>query len=213
VDRSQVPNLKITMADIYNGMDLEPKLHEICGKYARFRTGTPINEPKMMETFIKSCKALPEVIAPAGIGQCKDPLFEGAQGLLLSQDNKKDFPHVSRSYTGMRNIRKLCAQAGIKDIVPYYVSRTYLTRHGAGPLPGEDPKMSYEDDTNNENTYQGKLRFAALDYDALVDRIAKDADGLRYKLAITHRDQLERQSLLAALSSYGPTRDDVRKGA
>ncbi len=55
----------------------------------------------------------------------------------MDEKNKEFFPHVTRSRTGMTNVRILSEQAGIAHIEPYYVSRTYLTRHGAGPLPGE----------------------------------------------------------------------------
>jgi adenylosuccinate synthase len=217
IERSLVPELKITMADIYSGMNLEPKLAEICDKYARFRTGKPVDEPKMADAFLKACKALPEAVFPAGIGQCENPVFEGAQGLLLDSHNTEYFPHVSRSRTGMHNVRKLCAAAGINEIDVYYVTRTYLTRHGAGPLPGEDPKLSYADDTNTDNTYQGGLRFAPLDIKALEDRVVaevkKDPNGfgINYSIVATHRDQLENKALKAELSSWGPTRDDVRE--
>jgi adenylosuccinate synthase len=210
IERSRVPELKITMADIYNQTNLEAKLAEICGKYASFRTGSPINEPKMAEAFLRACKQLPEHVFTAGIGQCKDPVFEGSQGLLLAKTNKEYFPHVSRSHTGLHNVKRLCAMAGITDIDAYYVSRTYLTRHGAGPLPGEDPKMSYEDETNGDNPYQGKLRFAPLDPRGLITRIKKDGEGANVKLVLTHCDQLEAPDLKADLSSYGPTRSDVR---
>lgn len=124
-----------------------------------------------------------------GIGQCKDIVFEGAQGLLLDQGNKEFFPHVTHSNTGMKNVRVLCEQAGIRDIEAYYVSRTYLTRHGAGPLPGENPSMSFEDDTNRPNPFQGSLRFAPLRPKELLDRIKADAGANQHKLVLTHCDQ------------------------
>lgn len=209
INRSKVSELKITMADIYNGSNLESKVAEICDKYAKFRTGSKIDEPKMAESFLKACRDLPKVVFPAGIGQCKDPVFEGAQGLLLDKNNKEFFPHVTRSNTGMKNIRTLCEQAGIDKIDAYYVSRTYLTRHGAGPLPGEDPSMSFYDDTNVHHAYQGTLRFAPLDEVSLRKRIAQDAGNAKVKLVMTHRDQLERADIKSDLSSYGPTREDV----
>lgn len=212
INRSKVPELKITMADIYNQANLEAKVSEICGKYAEFRTGSRINEPEMVQSFLRACKTIPEHVFPAGIGQCKDPVFEGAQGLLLDKNNKEFFPHVTRSNTGMKNVRILCEQAGIKDIDTYYVTRTYLTRHGAGPLPGEDPGLSFYDDTNVDNTYQQKLRFAPLDVSALHKRIKQDADGGDARIVATHRDQLERKDFVSYLSSYGPTRDDIRSG-
>ncbi len=210
VDRSNLPELKITMADVYNQTNLESKIAEICEKWAKFRCGAAVDEPKMAEAFLKACRALPEHMPPAGIGQCKDPVFEGAQGLLLDSDNKEFFPHVSRSNTGLKNVRALCKQAGIDTIDAYYITRTYLTRHGAGPLPGQDDSLAFEDNTNNENTYQGKMRFAPLDADALHRRIQLDAGDTNAHLVVTHRDQLERADLAADLSCFGPTRDDFR---
>lgn len=216
IERSRLPELAITMADLYNHAQLESKVAEICDKYARFRTGVPIDEPAMGEKFLLACRRLPEVVHPAGIGQCKDPLFEGSQGLLLDQDNREFFPHVTRSHTGLKNVRELCARMGvgqmqsIDQIEAYYVTRTYLTRHGAGPLPGEDPKLSFEDETNQANAYQGTLRFAPLDERALRARIAADAADADVCLVVTHRDQLERADVRSDLSSYGPSRSDVR---
>jgi adenylosuccinate synthase len=105
-------------------------------------------------------------------------------------------------------VRILCEQAGIKeDIETYYVSRTYLTRHGAGPLPGEDAKMRFDDDTNLVHPYQGKLRFATLDVDALYGRMAKD--GGHGHLVLTHCDQVE-PPCKASMYAYGPKRTDVK---
>lgn len=210
IERSQIPELKITMADLWNGPKrLESVLAQVCEKYAAFRTGKPINEPGMIEAFIQGCDKFAEHVSPAGIGQCKDPVFEGAQGLLLDQNNAEYFPHLTRSNTGMQNVRVLCAQAGITEIEAYYVSRSYLTRHGAGPLPNEDPKLSYTDDTNLDHPYQGRLRFAPLDENALVKRINSDCGNETLRLVVTHCDQAP-APCHANLYSHGPTRDDVR---
>ncbi|MBE2295402.1 MAG: hypothetical protein IAF00_10630, partial [Phycisphaerales bacterium] len=83
----------------------------------------------------------------------------------------------------------------------YYVTRAYLTRHGAGPLPRELPAQPYPgiiDATNIPNDYQGALRFADLDLDALGQAIRTDlSDAVAYPaltvdagLAITCLDQL-----------------------
>jgi len=147
-------------------------------------------------------------VQPLGIGQCTDPVFEGAQGLLLDQGNKEFFPHVTHSNTGMKNVEILCAQAGITEKEIYYVSRTYLTRHGAGRLPGEDAAMSFEDLTNRQNQFQGPLRFAPLNADDLRARCQADAGSNPYKLVLTHCDQLE-APCDADLYSDGPTRASV----
>jgi len=96
-------------------------------------------------------------------------VFEGAQGLLLDQD-RGAFPYVTRSHTGIRNALDVAAEAGIDAVDATYVSRAYLTRHGAGPLSRELPGKPYpgiQDSTNVPNEFQGTLRFAHLDLDLL----------------------------------------------
>lgn len=208
INRSEIPELKITMSDLWNNIPLEKRLKDISTKYAKFRTGSEIEKPdQMIAEFIKRCAAFANAVHPLGIAQCPDPVFEGAQGLLLSQDNKEYFPHLTRSFTGMKNVRLLCRQAGIDEIDIYYVSRTYLTRHGAGPLPGEN-KSKFEDSTNADNQYQGRLRFATLDSTALFKRCKADADAQKFKLVLTHCDQLS-PPCSADLYASGPTRNDI----
>jgi adenylosuccinate synthase len=206
--RSKVPELKITMGDLWNGARrLEGQLVEISGKYAKFRTGQTFDDTFAIEEFIACCKHFAEYVNPLGIGQCKDIVFEGAQGLLLDQGNKEFFPHVTHSNTGMKNVETLCDRAGIAKKEIYYVSRTYLTRHGAGPLPSEDSAMSFDDETNYPTQFQGQLRFAPLDA-KLRDRCKQDAGSNPYKLVFTHCDQLA-PSCSADLYSDGATRNNV----
>lgn len=210
--RSRLPELKITVGDLWNGgKRLPQQMEELCGKYAKFRTGHTFTDEKVIATFLKCCTQFAEYVNPLGIGQCKDPVFEGAQGLLLDQDNKEFFPHVTHSNTGMKNADTLCAQAGIDTKEIHYVSRTYLTRHGAGPLPGEDDALTYEDDTNRTNNWQGGLRFARLNYPELQARCREDAQGRAHKLVLTHCDQQE-PSWVGSLYSHGPKRTDIATG-
>jgi hypothetical protein len=65
----------------------------------------------------------------------------------------------------------------IDQVDVYYVTRTYFTRHGAGPLPGEIGDLPYSkvvDETNIHNKFQGSLRFATLDLDILKAAINED---------------------------------------
>lgn len=209
--RSGIPELKITMGDVWdNPKAVEHKLSKLAG-YVHFRTKQTIpNMDQLCQAFLAGCQEFANLIHPLAITQCKDPVFEGAQGLLLDQDNKEYFPHVTPSNTGMKNVRTLLRALNIaEDTVDiYYVSRTYLTRHGAGPLPGEDPKLQYEDKTNNPTTFQGSIRFAPLDYRQLVDRCAKDAAGSQFRLVLTHCDQ-HFAGADACLYSTGETRDHL----
>lgn len=213
INRSEILGLKITMSDLWNGVKIEDRLTTICQCYAKFRTGASIHNPEaMIGAFVRACERFAELVHPLGITQCRDPVFEGAQGLLLDQNNHQYFPYLTRSNTGMQNVRILCEQAGIHSVDIYYASRTYLTRHGAGPLPGEDSAMCYADKTNRDHPYQGKLRFAPLGVDALRRRCSHDAQGDRYKLVLTHCDQLE-APCEADLYVHGETRDHVLRAA
>lgn len=212
--RSGVKELRITMGDLWNGgKRLAEQLDEISGKYFEYRTKAKCVDftGEAITRFIELCNRFADYVNPLGIGQCQNPVFEGAQGLLLDQDNKEFFPHLTHSNTGLKNVNLLCQQAGITEQEIYYVSRTYLTRHGAGPLPGHDPMLSYEDDTNAENDWQGSLRFAPLDTAKLRARCAKDAQGKPYKLVLTHCDQKE-APCEADLYSEGPTRAHINIG-
>lgn len=214
INRSTLPELKITMSDLWNNVPLEDKLRTICRKYAEYRTGSPIDfSDTMAVKFIELANKFANAVHPLGIAQCPDPVFEGAQGLMLDQHNKEYYPHLTRSNTGMKNVRVLCEQAGIPEsaIEAFYVSRTYLTRHGAGKLPGEDARLSYEDNTNGTNEWQGKLRFAPLD--SVISRATLDYGGAGYKFVLTHCDQKAPPHKFGHeqvnLYSYGPTRNHV----
>lgn len=210
ITRSKVKELKITMGDLWNGgKRLESQLVEICGKYAKYRTGSAIDFEEGIQKFIEGCEQFANCVHPLGIGQCTDPVFEGSQGLLLDQSNKDFFPHVTHAHTGMTNVDILCAQAGITEKEIYFVSRTYLTRHGAGPLPGEDSNLHYEDDTNMQNAFQGKLRFAPLDK-GLKSRCAEHAGSNPWKLVMTHCDQLA-PTIEADYYSSGPMRTFIKE--
>ena len=118
-------------------------------------------------------------------------IFEGAQGLMLDSNNRADFPFLTPSHTGLQNVMALAEGMGIDEIETHYVSRTYLTRHGPGPLPNE-MDMGLTCKTNVENTWQGKLRYAPLDLEALIMRVVKDSaiSGFKLDVAIdfTHAD-------------------------
>ncbi len=123
-------------------------------------------------------------------------IFEGAQGLMLDQ-NHSNFPFVTRSNTGLANVRDLIKNTSITDIEVVYVTRVYATRHGAGPLPNEvagPPYPRIEDRTNIPNKWQGTLRFGWLDLDCMKAVIDKDRSIMPYaspSIALTCLDQVD----------------------
>jgi adenylosuccinate synthase len=220
--RSEIPELRITYKDLISRPNhVESVLYEICTMYALYRIGEPIAGYRAsIQKFMRATEQMP-LSGPLyleDVGRAEHFIFEGAQGLLLSQDNAEYAPHLTRSYTGCRNALELCEQLSVpkSDIEKVYVSRTYLTRHGAGPLPGEDPHMQFEDKTNAPHPFQGSLRFAPIDYSALSARCRADAGGDAYTLALTHCDQLSpARPVDIGMYSKGPCRSDVtyvRKG-
>lgn len=127
--------------------------------------------------------------------------FENGQGLLLDQNNTAHYPHLTPSNTGIKNSLEIIAEMSCKpDIEVCYVTRTYLTRHGAGRLDGECDKQEINPDmqdlTNVPNPHQGTLRYAKLVEKSLEERILKDFEparkyGAKLSLAITHENEYD----------------------
>src|SRR5215510_1541502 len=137
-------------------------------------------DPAVMRQYLEQIHILRQNISPAPIDAVlsrQTIVFEGAQGLRLDMDRGFKFPYVTRSNTGLKNVLALATDAGIEHLDVIYVTRAYLTRHGAGPLPNEVPKLAFADvvdPTNKPNPWQGTLRFAPLDLDLLSTTIADD---------------------------------------
>lgn len=122
-----------------------------------------------------------------------DPvIFEGAQGVLLDPE-RGFFPHVTGTNTTRANADKLLHEAsesghGSGDISCIGVMRTYMTRHGAGPLPTEyPPHWAVREEHNGVGQYQGAFRSGALDLVLL--RYALRCSGGVDMLAVTHVDR------------------------
>lgn len=164
-----------------------------------------INNEAILNRFVEDClgyAASVRVKDDACLGS-GDVVFEGAQGLMLDQDLGA-FPHVTRSHTGALNMAAVAREAGFSTIDVTYVTRAYVTRHGAGPLAHEVERLDFADvldPTNHPNPWQGTIRYAPLDLDVLrnaiesdVARVAGTGIGLRTSLAVTCLDQVHRQA-------------------
>ncbi len=91
-------------------------------------------------------------------------VFESGQGLLLDSENTEYAPNVTASRTGLTNPVHLLNRLGLSLNEAVYVSRTYVTRHGAGKLRWECPRDELGgvqfDLTNIHNPWQGSIRYA-----------------------------------------------------
>lgn len=130
-------------------------------------------------------------------------IFEGGQGLALDMDNMADFPHLTPSNTGCKKMIPFILGTLGEDtpVELYYVTRSYLTRHGNGPMPNGylDHSMIEQDMTNHPNPWQGTLRLAGFTSKSIADmmgRIYKDKsetysmDNVVCNLVITHTNEI-----------------------
>ena len=122
-------------------------------------------------------------------------IFEGAQGILLDQ-NFGFFPYVTRSNTTCKNAMRLIDEWNLEKWPEvYYVTRSYQTRHGRGPMTNEGllpALINNKDETNVNGIWQGKLRTGLLDLDLLRYAIKCDVNLFPHNihnLVITCIDQ------------------------
>ena len=130
-----------------------------------------------------------------------DIIFEGAQGLILDEENKAFAPNLTSSRTGLTNPDAILKRVGIEgEAEAVYV--TYVTKHGAGGLPYEDvlagEGIVFEDATNVHNEWQGSIRFASHGSPAEFNEyVIKDSSESAFAPTIlfTHVDETKGQVL------------------
>lgn len=120
-------------------------------------------------------------------------IFETGQGLMLDEDCKESFPHVTPSHTNSINPIQIIKRARLNsakdETVSIYCTRTYLTKHGAGEidLPLLEDNLATEfkklDTTNVPNEWQDSIRLYRIDLDAMKERVR--ADKIRLSRALT----------------------------
>lgn len=133
-------------------------------------------------------------------------LFENAQGLLLDGNSPDGQEFSTPSTTGSGRVTDTVERIfrGV-DVEICYVTRSYLTRHGDGPMESEITARELQtafpgvrpDVTNTENRFQGNLRYGMMDVDLLAERVRKDFSrtshnaGNRYRssVMVTHLNE------------------------
>jgi adenylosuccinate synthase len=231
IERNQYPIFQLWKADLADRTKMVDRLRLIRDRWLPERCHQlgiptlPKDDDRLTDTLLEKIAdayaAFDASVLTAGaeVLERKSVIFEGAQGLALDMD-RGNFPHVTRSNTGLTNVIPLASVLGLYlDVI--YVTRPYLTKHGAGPLPGEfDPDPPIVDETNKEHPYQGKFRFGHLDIPALMGRIKDDLRSCptaTHGIAMTCIDHVDAGKIhtLGAmlgdvrLSSDGPRRDNV----
>ena len=115
-------------------------------------------------------------------------IYEGAQGVLLDE-RRGLHPYTTWTRTTPTHARAIGRTLG-RPAATLGVLRTYQTRHGAGPLAGEDDNLraARPEQHNAAGVYQGQWRVGPLDPVAL--RYAAAACGRVDGLALTHLDAI-----------------------
>lgn len=227
-------SFKTTVADLYNPEMFKDRLFYLCENWLprRLHEHKLEAEQEAVKAFESSFECIVDrflqdvdiLLANSTLTskiKSERVIFEGAQGLMLDEFRLDQFPHLTRSRTGLSNVLEMLDQFEVDELDVTYMSRTYLTRHGAGPLKGESD-FSFPDSTNIANQFQGKLRFAPLDLEDLSYSINLDLlqartkfDKIKASIAFTCADQLKAPSqsslpLPLRLLFFGPSREDAK---
>lgn len=172
---------------------LRTKLGAVAHTYDALVRGSGHDIPTVegMVELYREFAAAVRIVGPghlADLAERGSLVFEGAQGVLL--DEWRGFhPHTTWSTVEPSNARRLLAEIGASAYT-LGVARTYLTRHGAGPFPTEDPTLLpyLPEPHNGTDGYQGAFRVGHLD--PLLLRYAIAAAGGIDGLALTHLDRI-----------------------
>lgn len=160
------------------------------------------NSRNLISNFIRDVEYMVEncIIVDDGsvMLQYNNVIFENAQGLCLDQNYGNDDRYTTPSNTGLSNPSEMIEMwIPDADVEVCYVTRTYLTRHGAGPFPEEcdmeEINPDINDLTNIPNSFQGNLRFGKIMLDTQRQRIYDDfitaKSWWKKSLAITHLNE------------------------
>ena len=124
-------------------------------------------------------------------------IFENGQGLGLDMSIKNEWHTTSN--TGIINPYNLLRDKKDFSAEICYVTRSYLTRHGVGPMEEmvqkKEINSEMNDKTNVYNDFQGDLRYGYLNDADQQERIRNDFSYVssdsrfNYSMAVTHTNE------------------------
>ena len=183
----------VAVSDIFDQNRLYEKLKLIRDTY------TPSRMKELGVNAIEDCSIDPYMVAAHEMSRHVElcarenawskydtVIYEGGQGLLLDQDNTEYWPHLTPSSTGSKWLVENLPECDDTEIC--YVTRSYMTRHGAGRFDTEcrkeDINPDIVDTTNVPNEFQETLRYGYLDLDSMTNRILADLSLYRRKMPV-----------------------------
>ena len=170
-----------------------------------------------IEHFLEDCQFMYKkmIVLPADSNilyepeietNCNSVIFENGQGLLLNCDETN--VHTTPSCTDINYVvDALSKDKKSEDEIElniYYITRPYITRHGAGPVNSKKlADFKSDDKTNIPNPWQGTIQYYELNINDLKERLIKSyALCSNYinksfncipNLVVTHNDEMDRE--------------------
>ena len=155
IARNEETPYKLYAVDLFNESILKHKLKNI-SNYYKFE-----NSDNIITEFMKDISDITSLLSITTLSDIKNNyeqiVFEGAQGILLDM-NFGYFPNVTRSNTTSKNALQIIKDNNLPIPNIIYCMRSYLTRHGNGPMINERRDFNFEDLTNKSHKYQGDFR-------------------------------------------------------
>ena len=194
-----------------------------------------VEDPALAASYLADLRKMQKIAVPADdllLRDYQELIFENGQGLLLDRAmiRKGYGHHTTPSYTGMENPVRILgdvyrdAPGSSLQIEAVYVTRSYMTRHGAGRFdtecPVEEINPDIKDLTNQPNASQGCLRFGRLNMQSLTRRVKRDFEKLngipdriwkeapQLSLAMTHLNEYEHHHRNCKLIKYKSYAED-----
>lgn len=138
-------------------------------------------------------------------------VFEGSQGVLL--DEWYGFhPYTTWSTTTAEYADKLLAEVDYDgEVVKVGILRALTTRHGPGPFPTYDEKLSskFPDTFNVTDTWQREFRVGY--FDTVMHSYALDIVGGVDCLMITHADLISQTDVTQVCRAYRVNESDLEE--
>jgi len=218
--------IDIKVKDLYNEEVLERKLNSIIKYYFIPRCKDLGLKEKFVHNFLYewkdkyvistkfACEFLNKhtiMIDDKILDYFSDVVFEGAQGMLLDID--RDYEFGTCSHTGFNYVNEILENYPTVDIEVYYITRSYLTRHGAGPIASIeagnmndgyhnfDGYFKVNEKTNHFNEWQRNFRYGYLNIDSILNMVDDDSTyhfpSTKRNLVITHVDEIRTLSKYA----------------
>lgn len=170
-------------SDTVDRRRLTSRLDDLVRFYAPLTTDVP-SVGEMVALLMEFGQTVPLADPLASWSERGEVVFEGAQGVLLDE-NAGFHPHTTWSTTLPSAARALLAEVTDDRAEVVGVTRTFHTRHGAGPFPSEDPALDVGEAHNGTGEFQGGFRLGGLDLGLLRYAVGVARPD---HLAVTHTD-------------------------